>query len=162
MVIKDNGFFRDFTEYEEKVQFKELNKTFDTYEEAFIKEVGPIQKRQIQTLLVDIEKILKQDRQEDLAQIRVKFHEEHVRAIKSILGKTATDAVNITEKEFDKDKRVTVPRSLRVQNSVRAETLASTFESRIKTSAVSSVLRGLKSNQSTREIMFELRNPTNG
>jgi len=162
MATKENGFFRAFTQYEEKVQFKELNKTFDTYEEMFIKEVGPVQKKQINTLLRDIEKLLKSDKQEDLAKIKVRFHEEHVRAIRSILGKTAADTVSITEQEFDKDRRVTVPRSLRTQNAVRAETLASTFESRIRTSAISSVLRGLKSNLSTREIMFDLRTPTNG
>lgn len=155
-------FGRSLTSFENGVKFKELNETFDTYEEAFVKEVGPVQRKQVNTLLEDIERILRTDKQQDLAKIKVKRHDEHVRAIRSILKRAAEDTVELTKTEFKKNKRVTVPNVLRVQNSIRAETLAASFEERIRLSALSTVLRGLKSNQSTKEIMFALRTPTNG
>jgi len=159
-MAKASPFSRPYTRFEERVLFKELNKTFDVYEEAFVREVGPVQRKQVETLLADIEKILKEDRQEDLVKVRVKFHEAHVRAIRSILKKAAEDTVVLTEKEFESDKRVTVPRALRTQNAIRAEVQASTFEQRIKIMALSTVLRGLRTGLTTSEIMFQLRTST--
>ena len=151
---------RELTPPEKRMDLKQLQESWDSAEAALVDDLIPVLVQVVERLEKDLRSILDSESYSELKDLKIGYRDKLV----GIFKQHAFEAYKMGKlgvfKEFDIKKDFVMPALARAQMSAKAEAMVDDLLSKIKTTAVFTVLTGVQAKKTTDQIINDVKGPT--
>lgn len=158
MAIK-KAWRRELLPAEKRVNFKQLEDSWNSAEIALIDDLTPVLIQVIDRLETDLRKILDSENYGELRDLKIGYKDKLVGVFKAHMIEAFKFGKEGVYDEFKIQKTLTIEATAREFIAVKAETIVNDILDRIKASALFTTLSGIKAGFTTDQIISDVKGP---
>jgi hypothetical protein len=150
---------RELLPAEKRVNFKQLEDSWNSAEVALIDDLTPVLIQVIDRLETDLRKILDSENYGELRDLKIGYKDKLVGVFKAHMIEAFKFGKEGVYDEFKIQKTLTIESAAREFIAVKAETIVNDLLDKIKSSALFTALSGIKAGFTTDQIIKEIKGP---
>lgn len=155
-ILAEIGWRRDLTPFEKKVQFEDIKKELDTFENKWADTLGSIMGDMISAVLNKVEEILKKEKYHLLKRIQVPYQLKYKLAIDKMLKELCIYGLKQVKKELKRPEWIPLPKSVTAWIDAKAEAITTSHVGRLKSEVILTTLAGLRAGKTVKQIIWDL------